>query len=211
MIKNQESRFTLIELLVTIAIIAILASLLLPALQKTRERVWSTSCLNNLRQCGTAIFMYSGDYNGKTQISAYNKPWSRFLYDSGYIVRNDTFVCPTQEPKKYTSAFYTYGFNYNGPFIQVESASPTNNYFAYIYMIQNPSNCIYLADSVRQISNSSFPNQTYALSERVHLRHSGGIANVFLADGHAEGCKKDRLKACGSFPAYTKDYQEITY
>jgi prepilin-type N-terminal cleavage/methylation domain-containing protein/prepilin-type processing-associated H-X9-DG protein len=108
-----RSGFTLIELLVVIAIIAILAAILFPVFAQARERARMTSCLNNMKQLGTGLYTYLGDWDdtfpmnrfppGNTALHSNtggdfqgtNYDWKRAMQT--YIKGIGVYLCPSND------------------------------------------------------------------------------------------------------------------
>ncbi|MGC8829058.1 MAG: type II secretion system protein [Verrucomicrobiia bacterium] len=109
---NKRS-FTLIELLVVIAIIVILCSLLLPAISAARERARRITCLNNLKQIGTAFVLFANDYGKYPWRVPTNEGGSRSktnVYETFRLLEKELATprilkCPSDEDRKQAMNF----------------------------------------------------------------------------------------------------------
>jgi len=107
--------FTLIELLVVMAIIAILAALLMPALGKARRAALEAVCKNNLHQLGIAFNLYNNNWDGR------NPPpymWKTRLID--YVDTEQAFRCPSRPELPW---YYGHGYNIGCPAWELDSAA----------------------------------------------------------------------------------------
>jgi prepilin-type N-terminal cleavage/methylation domain-containing protein/prepilin-type processing-associated H-X9-DG protein len=220
--KNTKARtgFTLIELLVVIAIIAILAAILFPVFSRARENARRASCMSNMKQIGTAVVMYTQDYDEKLfgndptlapPVDAGNNLPKGFMDDAAprnwakslmpYTKSLQVYVCPSAVP--YSSV------GSNPAYTEINVADGGNTSYGSneilsdraLAAIPSPAEIVLIREfrfytrtaqmrPTRTAINSTDFRQ-YQHANLEYLHFEG--ANRVFCDGHAKWSKKTRM------------------
>lgn len=227
---RERCKFTLVELLIVISIIAILAGLLLPALNSARRKAVSISCSSNLKQIAGAVILYADDSGGNVPThqrqNGTTATWPQIYVERKYLTER-VERCPETEGTSYK--WHTYGAwrpNQGANWYQKMCKRLGDVNFAiwndtvdgeFLYFqtgkMKRPSETFYAADALSQ--TSFIPTCFYAGAPQttgagiVSLNH-GPTGGMHFFDGHVESVSRARLQKLG-FPEVIMEKRLVTF
>ena len=197
----MRKNFSLIELLVVIAIIAILAALLLPALNKSRSRSKDVGCLSNLKQLGTAARIYYDYYRVMPEGSDQGN-WPNLICAAAGLPKNEwngnyrkyigIFRCPSSSKEWENAQNEATGYGINRALLHMYQGK------CWVFSrIKQPSRKAMIFD-VNKYSPGGWPNINAGRRSAMiqgytwkHLNNQG--ANFVYCDGHAGSLTSDKI------------------
>lgn len=222
---KRKTSFTLIELLIVIAIIAILAGMLLPALNAAREKARALSCSNNLSQLMKTQIFYADDFDGNivycTEPGSYGI-WTNILKEGKYITSTKILSCPSNSSamaaaKKTLETFNvwnTYGLwcglwyrdiTYGNKTAQLGDFMARSSGWEWVFYklpkMKQPSNTPLMLDTARNLANAD-PGTPLALFSTANAAEDAGPhlihsgrLNAAFPDGHVQNMAPKALNS----------------
>lgn len=204
--SRKRTLFTLIELLVVIAIIAILAAMLLPALNKAREKANAVTCMNNQKTMGLGLGFYGNDNDGYLVSGQHNWQFNGNCYYywyqdlSRYFPSRKTFYCPTggdawarateDNMARYfhpdRGALISYACDVSVTGAPGLTAVGYLNFWRKLDRLKAPSRTVYLMDGHNDIMFLGTESEVLNKPVRVpkNFRH-GNATNALMTDGRS--------------------------
>lgn len=191
---RRRCAFTLIELLVTIAIIALLIGILLPALSAARESGKALKCLANMRTLGQGVTLYAGDFDGHLPLSSYTtgngfSPGNWITTLETYGVPPEVRRCPTDPTDRLTS------------YVTNDYLEPAGAGLSRLVSIPRPSATAYAAEAHRNypvdhlhayLDGWSAPQD---MTSQIEVLRHRDASNLVYLDGHAAAMPWARVLA----------------
>ena len=188
----KRNYFNLVELLVVVAIIGILASMLMPALQGAREKSKSAVCIGNNKQIGTAFSIMLDDGPVGSNVEQFPSYWLWYKYlardyfddttAGGRLISQKVFECPTS--KSHGNDYFNLDYGYNWYYLGYDYTGSGRHS---LWEINSPTDMIMIGDSNEDDTWDSIiaPWTSYPVGDR----HTGK-GNVLFVDLHAEPTKR---------------------